>query len=59
MALDWLNRAYAPTWLAAAGLTVSAHELAGIAPVTDACNLQGALVALKAARRDARAGWTD
>ena len=57
MALDWLNRTYAPTWLAAADLTESAHRLADLAPVMDACDLQGALVALKAARRDARAGW--
>ena len=58
MALDWLIRTYAPTWLAAAGLTVSAHQLADLAPVMDACDLQEALVALKAARRDARAGWS-
>ena len=58
MALDWLIRTYAPTWLAAAGLTVSAHQLAELEPVMDACDLQGALVALRAARRDARAGWS-
>jgi hypothetical protein len=58
MALDWLIRTYAPTWLAAADLTASAHELTGLPPVMDACDLQGALVALKAARRDARAGWS-
>ncbi len=58
MALDWLIRTYAPTWLAAADLTESAHRLADLAPVMDACDLQGALVELKAARRDARAGWS-
>jgi hypothetical protein len=58
MALDWLIRSYAPAWLAAAGLTGSAHRLADLAPVMDACDLQGALVALKAARHDARAGWS-
>jgi hypothetical protein len=58
MALDWLIRTYAPKWLAAAGLTVSAHQLADFAPVMDAHDLQGAVVPLKAARRDARAGWS-
>ena len=58
MALDWLIRSYAPAWLAAAGLTGSAHQLAHLAPVVDARDLQGALVVLKAARRDARAGWS-
>ena len=58
MALDWLIRTYAPTWLAAADLTLSAHELADLAPVMDACDLQGALDELKVARRDARAGWS-
>jgi len=58
MALDWLIRTYAPTWLAAADLNGSAHQLADLAPVMDACDLHGALVALKAARRDARAEWS-
>jgi len=58
MALDWLVCTYAPTWLAAAGLAGSAHRLEDLAPVMDACDLQGALVELKAARRDARAGWS-
>ncbi len=58
MALDWLIRTYVPTWLAAASLTVSAHRLADRAPVMDGCDLEGALVALKSARRDARAGWS-
>jgi hypothetical protein len=57
MALDWLIRTYAPTWLAAAGLTGSAHQLSDLAPVMDGPDLQAALVALKAARRDARAAW--
>ena len=58
MALDWLIRTYVPTWLAAAGLTGSTHQLADLAPVMDASELQGALVTLKAARRDARAAWS-
>jgi hypothetical protein len=57
MALDWLIRTYAPTWLAAAGLTGSAHQLADLAPVMDASELQRALVTLKTARHDARATW--
>ena len=55
MALDWLIRTYAPTWLAAGGLTRAAQRLTDLAPVTDAPSLQAALVALKAGRRDARA----
>jgi hypothetical protein len=58
MALDWLIRTYVPTWLATAGLTESAHQLAELAPVMDASDIQGALVALKAARRDARKAWS-
>jgi hypothetical protein len=58
MALDWLIRTYAPTWLAAAGLTGSARRLADVAPVMDASDLKAALVALNAARHDARAAWS-
>ncbi|MGZ4286704.1 MAG: hypothetical protein ACXVW5_21115 [Solirubrobacteraceae bacterium] len=59
MALDWLIRTYAPTWLAAAGLTESAHELKDVAPVMDASDLRGAIVVLKAARREARTRWSN
>ena len=55
MALDWLIRTYAPTWLAAAGLTGAAHQLADLAPVTDASYLPEALLELQAARCDAHA----
>jgi hypothetical protein len=58
MALDWLIRTYAPTWLAAAGLTGPTHQLADRAPVMNGSDLDEALVALKAARRDARAAWS-
>jgi hypothetical protein len=58
MALDWLIRTYAPMWLTAAGLAAAGHQLADLAPVTDARELQEALVALKAGRRAARAGWS-
>ena len=58
MVLDWLIRTYVPTWLAAAGLTGSADQLADLAPVMDASDLQVALVALKGTRGDARAVWS-
>ena len=58
MALDWLIRTYAPTWLAAAGLTGAAHQLADLAPVTDASYLPEALLELQAARCDAHAAWS-
>ena len=58
MALDWLIRTYVPTWLAAAGLTGSTRQLADLVPVMDASELQGALITLKAARREARAAWS-
>jgi len=58
MALDWLIRTYAPTWLAAAGLPGPANELAVLARVMDASDLREALVALRAARCDARAAWS-
>ena len=59
MALDWLIRRYATAWMAAAGVTGSAGDLADLAPVMDAYDLHGALVTLKAARRDARARWSN
>jgi hypothetical protein len=58
MALDWLIRTYAPSWLTAAGLNDSAHQLATLSPVLDASTLQAALVALGRARRDAHAAWS-
>ena len=58
LALDWLIRTYVPTWLAAAGLTRAAHQLAELAPVMDASGLREALVVLKAVRCDTRAAWS-
>ncbi len=58
MALDWLIRTYAPTWLTAAGLNGSAHGLATLPEVVDAPTLKTALASLGRARRDAHAAWS-
>jgi len=58
MALDWLVRTYAPTWLSAARLDQAARRLAALPPVVDGSGLQSALVPLAFARRDARAAWS-
>ncbi len=58
MALDWLIRTYAPTWLAAAGLTQAAQTLATLPMVGDPSRLQQALGALEITRRGARAAWS-
>jgi hypothetical protein len=58
MALDWLIRTYAPSWLGVAGLGGSAHRLSTLAPVADASSLRTALVELGVARREARAAWS-
>ena len=59
IALDWLVRTYAPTWLTAAGLTGPAQRLAVLAPVLDGRKLGSALQVLQPARRKAREAWTD
>ena len=56
MALDWLIRTFAPKWLVAAGMSRSAQQLEELTPVIDTSELRVTIVALKAARRDARAG---
>ncbi len=58
MALDWLVRTYAPTWLTAARLNEAARRLATLPPIRDGSDLQSALVALELARRNARAAWS-
>jgi len=58
MAMDWLIRTYVPRWLALAGLTGSARQLATLPAVVDVADLQTALVALGVARRDTRAAWS-
>ncbi len=58
LALDWLIRTYAPTWLRAAGLTAPARQLAGLPAIVEARDLHAALVPLGLARREARAAWS-
>ncbi|MEA2211706.1 MAG: hypothetical protein QOF83_1654 [Solirubrobacteraceae bacterium] len=55
MALDWLVREYAPTWLDTAGLPVTAAELRSMATVLDERSLAVALPRLEGARGQARA----
>ena len=57
MALDWLIRVYAPTWLDAAGLPHSATRLTTLSPVIGMPELKTAIVALGRTRRDSRAAW--
>ena len=58
MAMDWLIRVYAPTWLDLAGLAVPAEQLATLPTVAGSSSLRKALKSLKAARREARAAWS-
>jgi hypothetical protein len=57
IALDWLARTYAPSWLTAAGLSQSAQRLSALAPLANVSDLQTTLFVLGLARRDARAAW--
>jgi hypothetical protein len=57
MALDWLIRVYAPTWLHAAGLPHSATRLTTLSPVIGMPDLKIAIVALGRTRRESRAAW--
>jgi hypothetical protein len=57
MALDWLIRVYAPTWLDAARLPDSATRLTTLSPVIGMPDLKLAIVALGRTRRDSRAAW--
>jgi hypothetical protein len=54
MAMDWLIRSYAPTWLAAAGLRTTADTLARLPAVEDSPTLRRALGALRQTRHDTR-----
>ena len=58
IALDWLVRTYAPTWLAAARLDAPAQSLAALPAVLDACDLRAAIAALARARHAARSAWS-
>lgn len=58
MAMDWLIRTYAATWLDLAGLTAPAKRVSSLPPVRDSRSLGVALVALTEARREARSAWS-
>jgi len=54
MAIDWLIRVHAPTWLWAAGLTGAAERLRSLGVVSGIDDLTGVLVELRLARQLAR-----
>jgi hypothetical protein len=58
MAMDWLIRVYAPTWLSAAGLTGAGERLRSLSVVSGVGDLTTALVELRLARRLARGAWS-
>lgn len=58
MALDWLIRTYAPTWLRLAALSGPAGSLANLTPVTGSSSLVASLSALESARYEARSAWS-
>ena len=58
MALDWLIRVYAPTWLAAARLPHSADALRSLPAVLDTAELGIATRALRGAQVQARRAWS-
>ena len=57
MAMDWLIRTYAPTWLGGAGLGSPSERLTDLPAVTDSSVLRTAFHELRLARRDTRAAW--
>jgi hypothetical protein len=58
MAMDWLIRTYAATWLDLAGLDQTARRVASLPAVEDSRSLAAALIVLTDARREARAAWS-
>ncbi len=58
MALDWLIRVYAPTWLAAARLPHPADALRSLPAVLDTAELGIATRALRGAQVQARRAWS-
>jgi hypothetical protein len=58
LAMDWLIRTYAPAWLSAAGLTMSARRISTLPPVLGSPELGLALEGLGVARRDTRTAWS-
>ncbi len=59
MAMDWLIRTYAPTWLAAANLDGAAARLRTLDPVLAPPRLHAAIAPLGAARSAARVAWRE
>jgi hypothetical protein len=57
MAMDWLIRTYAPSWLAVVGLSAPAQQLESLPEVADGASLKRALEALRAARSISRKAW--
>lgn len=57
MALDWLIRTSAPTWLNAVGQTDSASRLKALPPVTDLARLKAVTGVPRGARDEARRAW--
>lgn len=57
LAMDWLIRTYAPTWLGVADLDEAGQRLASVPAVLDSSALGTALDELRVARRDTRAAW--
>ena len=57
MAMDWLIRTYAPSWLRGAGLTGSAERLAALPAVLDSSPLKLSVDELNLARRETRSSW--
>jgi hypothetical protein len=57
MAMDWLIRVYAPTWLCVAGLTSASERLRSLSVVSGVDDLTAALVELRRARQLARGAW--
>jgi hypothetical protein len=58
LALDWLIRTYAGTWLRVAHLPTVARRLSDLPPVLSCSDLPTALDALTTARRESHATWT-
>jgi hypothetical protein len=58
MAMDWLIRTYAPTWLGIARLHGAERRLSELPAVVSAADLPAALEALNVARAESRAAWS-
>jgi len=58
MAMDWLVRVFAPTWLAAIRLRSSADAVAALPPIAEVVALNEAIRALERARVESRDAWS-